>query len=220
MFSGLDFLRGVSGKSASPQIVGESRMTSATTSITINMPANFRQPGLLAILITVAVGSSPTPALPSGWTSIASIAGGATAPGARACFKFLDGLDEASFSQTVTGATGCAAVCYTIKGCTAARIPTGSLPSGSNSNTQDPPSLTPTVPSAGNLWIALGYIASDSVTVTQWPFGFCRNRQQVAGTGISLYTVALNRAIGTMDPSAFVWSASAQSKAGHIEVRA
>lgn len=32
--------------------------------------------------------------------------------------------------------------------------------------------------------------------------------------------VALNRTIGTMDPSAFTWSAAAQSKAGHVEVRA
>lgn len=182
-----------------PRIVDWASATAAADTLVSPLP-HRREAGLLALYLACSNGSAAA-GTPSGWTSIQT---GTAVIASRLAYKFLDGSEDPTISNTSTGATTFAAITMTIAGATPARVPVASTRiTNASTTSSDGNATTVTAPYGLPLYFAWLAMNVDQSEINR-PVGFSTNhRMFVSMTGLALVVVSELFAVNTVNPTAF-----------------
>lgn len=199
--------------------VTQSAFNSNTTSHAVQMPATVNAGDLLVVGVMIAAETYPIAA--SGFTSIGS-SGRATSIKVQYFYKIAAGTEGGTtvdFS-TSPSAIRMVAQVHRIQSGTfhASTAPQGQFDNG-NSNTPNPPNLSPSWGSASTLWlIGTGVTGASSVS----SFPTANNNNSQAGTGGALRVIASctdATVAASLDPGTFGIASSLDWVAATIGIR-
>ena len=191
-----------------PVIAGTSNGTHlAGTSNTVTLPGSIASGNLL--LLVYANDGNAT-ASSAGWTELATDVSG-TAVRLTVFGRIADGAEGASMTMTTSASERGAWRCSRITGWKGGALTTNEIATGTangNSDTMDPPSLSPSWGSTKNLWLAMAAKDEGLVDdiVATWPTDYTSTGQAYDDSvnGVNLAWGQRDREIGTENPSAFV----------------
>ncbi len=151
----------VGSRSAFPEIMGVqiTEGTGTGTPMVFDLPSAVQVGELLLMFGVYGQSSARTVATPSGWDELYNIVPAATANFRRsvAFFRFATGSEGSTVDVSASAGAHWSGIIYRIANATAA--PEYAMV---NSDTNDPPNLSPTWPESNSLWLAgvAGYTGS------------------------------------------------------------
>ena len=146
------------------RVVNKLTFSAAAASLAMDVP---KIQGLLCVKAIFSFGGNATPGTPTGFTNLNNAAAGASIPGLRLAYKFLDGSEANSLSSAATSATEMMAVAWLIRGALRAYVPTGGNTSGTSATANHG---TLTIPAGGSCRMVLfANMWRTTQTITQLP---------------------------------------------------
>jgi hypothetical protein len=217
------------GVTAQPLAIATSATyNSASTNQTthnITLPSGIQSGDLLLMFLSVDGGTDNL--TNTGWTRL--LTEFTTDSECRYVLgRIATGSEGSTVSFTTTNSEHSAAVTYRITGArndltTNAIAVSGSVNTGGNATTVNPPSLTPSWGSATNLWFATAMISDGAITsVVSYPTDYNLGQNATfhsnsAGQGVLVAARILTAS--SEDPGAFTWTTARRASAYTIAVR-
>lgn len=195
--------------------------TSNSNSWTLTYPTNIAAGDLL--IAFVGSDGQPSPTFPTGWTAIGAGRWLATASAATliAYYKIADGTESGNFTLSLSTSEQGAWRIVRITGWHGTTPPEAGTANANNTDTPDPPSLSPSWGAADTLWFAAEAADGGATSVSTYPTNYTNGFSDSSGggTGGHLGTARRNVNATSEDPGTFLLSATEQWAAQTIAVR-